>query len=309
MHDPIIVTVNTKSLTRGQAQQIARQTLVRQGVPPQMVDTYLQQIGPQLEQQTVEQFIDQTLMREEAERRNEPVSDAEIDTAIAWISKGLPQGMSLQQVLAAQGVTMDVLRKDVIANERVRKLYESESGGTAPATDTEISAFYQENIGQFTVPETAEARHVLIGCDADAAPDKKANARTRAEEVRKELASGADFAEVAKAKSTCPSRQEGGSLGDVARGQMVPEFEQAVFNQKVGDIGPVVETQFGYHVIQVTGRKQGSVTPQHEVSEQIREALGENARHEKFGTFIRGLREKATITYGDPTGGIIIPGR
>ena len=240
MHDPVIVTVNTKSLTRGQAQQIARQTLVRQGVPPQMVDTYLQQIGPQLEQQTVEQFIDQTLMREEADRRNEPVSDAEIDTAIAWISKGLPQGMSLQQVLAAQGVTMDVLRKDVIANERVRKLYESESGGTAPVTDAEISAFYKENIAQFTVPETAETRHVLIGCDADAAPDKKANARTRAEEIRKELAAGADFAEVAKAKSTCPSRQEGGSLGDVARGQMVPEFEQAVFNQKVGDIGPVV---------------------------------------------------------------------
>lgn len=306
MHDPIIVTVNNQSLTRGQAQQIARQTLVRQGVPPQMVDSYLQQIGPQLEQQTVEQFIDQTLMRAEAERRNQPISDTEIDAAVAWISKGLPQGTTLEQVLAAQGVTMDMLRKDVIANERVRKLYEAESGGTEIIPDEQVSAFYKENIKQFTVPETAESRHVLIGCD-DKDADKRSKAKTRAEEVRKELVGGADFAEVAKAKSTCPSRQDGGSLGDVERGQMVPEFEKAVFSQEIGEIGPVVETQFGYHVIQVTGRKPGSITPEAEVKDQIREHMAENIRHERFGKFIRGLREKATITHGDPTGGIIIP--
>ena len=306
-HDPIIVTVNDQSLTRGQAQQIARQTLVRQGVPPQMVESYLQQIGPQLEQQTVEQFIDQTLMRAEAERRNEPISDAEIDGALAWISKGLPQGATLEQVLAAQGVTMDMLRKDVIANERVRKLYEAESGGNEAISDEQISAFYKENIKQFTIPETAESRHVLIGCDAEADAAKRENAKARAEEVRKELAAGADFAEVAKAKSTCPSRQEGGSLGDVERGQMVPEFEKAVFSQNIGEIGPVVETQFGYHVIQVTGRKPGSITPEAEVKDQIREHMIENLKHERFGKFIRGLRAKATITHGDPTGGIIIP--
>jgi peptidyl-prolyl cis-trans isomerase C len=305
--DPIIVTVNDRSLTRSQAERLAREAMLHQGLPPQMADQYIAQAGEQLEKQAIEQFISQTLMRTEAERRQEPVTDADIDTAISHLKESLPPGMPLEQILAAQGVTVNDLRRDVIANERLRKLFEAETSGTSPITDAQVSAFYKENTEQFTTEESVEARHVLIGCEADAAPDKRAAAKAKAEEARKQIVAGEDFAEVAKAKSTCPSRQDGGALGAMQRGRVVPEFEKAMFTQPIGEIGPVVETQFGYHVIQVTGKKPGGTATQADVAEQIREHLTSQAREECFGRFLQTLRAKAQITYGDPTGGIIIP--
>jgi peptidyl-prolyl cis-trans isomerase C len=307
MNDPILVTVNRQSLTRSQAQSLAREALLREGVPPQMADGYLQKMGQQIENSMVEQFIDQALVRTEAERRGEPVDENEIDAAIARLSEGLPEGMTVPQLLAAKGVGIAELRREIAANERLRKLYEAETAGIPPFTDDQVAAFYRENMGDFSTPETADTRHVLIGCDPDAGDERHAKAKARAETVREELVSGADFAEVARTKSTCPSRQEGGSLGRLERGQTVPEFEQAAFGQEIGEIGPVVQTQFGYHVIQVMDRNPGGVTSQEESGEAIRRHLADQARSQRFGEFVRTLRDRAEITYGDPTGGIIIP--
>jgi parvulin-like peptidyl-prolyl isomerase len=103
-------------------------------------------------------------------------------------------------------------------------------------------------------PATAvSARHILLATRnmGDAA---KAAKRNIAERIRKQLIDGADFADMAAKHSDCPSKQKGGDLGTFNRGQMVKTFEDAAFNQKKNTIGPVVETKFGYHIIQVIER-------------------------------------------------------
>lgn len=78
-------------------------------------------------------------------------------------------------------------------------------------------------------------------------------AKTQIGEIKAKLAAGEDFGALAKAHSDCPSGQRGGDLGSFGRGQMVPEFDQAVFGMEVGSVSDVVETPFGYHLIQRTG--------------------------------------------------------
>jgi parvulin-like peptidyl-prolyl isomerase len=101
---------------------------------------------------------------------------------------------------------------------------------------------------------TVRARHILVAAKPKAGHAERAEKQRLAEKIRKQLADGADFAEMAKMHSDCPSKQRGGDLGTFKKGQMVKPFEHAAFTQKVDAIGPVVETQFGYHIVQVTER-------------------------------------------------------
>jgi len=75
-----------------------------------------------------------------------------------------------------------------------------------------------------------------------------------AESLKEDIEGGADFADVAREHSSCPSSRDGGNLGEFGRGQMVPEFDEVVFSAEVGKVQGPVQTQFGYHLIEITDR-------------------------------------------------------
>ena len=91
--------------------------------------------------------------------------------------------------------------------------------------------------------KTVSASHILVGSEKDA------------QKIMDRIAKGEDFAELAKRFSKCPSKSKGGNLGWFDKGQMVPEFEQACINWKTGDVVGPVKTEFGYHIIKITGQK------------------------------------------------------
>ena len=292
-----LVTVDGKSLTRAMAMRMAQEMAARQGVPPQMLEQFMSQMGGQLEKQAIDQFINQSLIEKEATRQEIPVSDEEIDAVIAKLSGTLPEGMTMEQALKAQNMQLADLRESVTGNERMRKLYEAQTAAAAKSTDAEVKTFYTENAERFKAEESASASHILIACDdkADEAAHAKAKADTEAILVK--LNEGGDFAAMAKEHSACPSKAQGGSLGSFGRGRMAPEFEEASFSQEIGKVGGVVKTQFGYHLILVTDRSEAGARTLEEVSEEIGTHLDRQAQEEIFGTFIEGLREKAEITY------------
>lgn len=91
---------------------------------------------------------------------------------------------------------------------------------------------------------TASARHILVDTEAQCSA------------LKQEIENGADFADIAKQHSTCPSGSQGGNLGEFGRGQMVPEFDRVVFNDAVNVVHGPVQTQFGYHLLEVTERSE-----------------------------------------------------
>ena len=88
----------------------------------------------------------------------------------------------------------------------------------------------------------ATARHILV------------DSEEKCTELKQQIADGADFAEVARANSSCPSKAQGGDLGSFGPGMMVPEFDKVVFNDEVGVVHGPVQTQFGYHLLEITSR-------------------------------------------------------
>ncbi|MFQ5952469.1 MAG: peptidylprolyl isomerase [Candidatus Omnitrophota bacterium] len=91
---------------------------------------------------------------------------------------------------------------------------------------------------------TATARHILV------------KTKEECEEIKEQIENGADFAELAKQYSLCPSGQEGGDLGEFSPGQMVREFDQVVFSEEVGKVHGPIQTQFGFHLIEITSRTE-----------------------------------------------------
>lgn len=89
----------------------------------------------------------------------------------------------------------------------------------------------------------ASARHILVSTEA------------KAQELKTAIANGADFAQVARENSSCPSARQGGELGTFGRGEMVREFDEVVFSAPVNEVQGPVKTQFGYHLLEVTSRK------------------------------------------------------
>jgi peptidyl-prolyl cis-trans isomerase C len=111
------------------------------------------------------------------------------------------------------------------------------------------------------------------------------------------LLAGANFAEVAKRNSDCPSKETGGDLGVFTRGEMVKEFENAAFSQDVNAIGPVVETEYGYHIIQVLERHAPKALDLDErMKGNISAFLVQQKQQETFDAILKKLRAKAKIT-------------
>lgn len=138
-----------------------------------------------------------------------------------------------------------------------------------PVSAKEIEDYYENNKEKFGQPKRVKVRHILIKTDAG---DKEgtAKAKQRAESVREEAAKGKDFAQLAKQNSEDPgTKDRGGEIGFISKGMVVPEFEQAAFSMKAGEISGVIQTQFGFHILKVDEIQEASTQPLEKVKAQV----------------------------------------
>ena len=146
-------------------------------------------------------------------------------------------------------------------------------GGVQQPTQQEIQQYYTAHQSEYATPEQARSRHILIKVDPGADAKTDAAAKAKAEGILKELQGGANFAELAKKYSDDPgSKDTGGELGFAQRGRMVPEFDNAIFTQKIGDY-KLIKTQYGYHIVQVEERQAAHTQQLNEVLPTIQATL------------------------------------
>jgi peptidyl-prolyl cis-trans isomerase D len=166
-------------------------------------------------------------------------------------------------------------------------------GGLPQPTQQQIQQYYNEHASDYDVPEQAKSRHILIQVAAGADAKTDAAAKAKAEMVLKQLQSGGSWNDLAKKYSDDPgSKNTGGELGFAQRGRMVPEFDTAIFNQKIGDIA-IVKSQFGYHVVQVEERQTKHTQPLNEVLPQIQATLERDASAQAEENYARTLTSEA----------------
>ena len=186
---------------------------------------------------------------------------------------------------------LELMRENLVATEELKRIE-----GTITITDTELKKAYDDNKKDY---QQVKARHILIAFKGSPAAQKgkkpltDAEAKTKADDLRKKLVAGADFAEMAKKESDdVESGKNGGDLGAFGHGQMVPEFEQAAFNAKPGEITPVVKTQFGYHIIKVDEKVS---TP----FDTVKANLDKTIRQKKVKDLLDAMKTAAKPMFND----------
>ena len=154
---------------------------------------------------------------------------------------------------------------------------------------TDVQRYYNDNIQQYQTPEQVRASHILL----ETAGKNDADVKKRAEEILKQVKSGADFAELAKKVSEDKgSAPNGGDLDYFGRGRMVPEFEQAAFSMQPGQISDLVKSQFGYHIIKVVDKKAGATRTLEEVRPQIQQQLAMETADQRIAQQARDLEKR-----------------
>lgn len=154
----------------------------------------------------------------------------------------------------------------------------------AKVDESELKAYYDSNPEEFRLNEEVRVSHILVKTDAEA------------RDVINRLKGGTDFGKLAIELSQDPaSAKKGGELGYFKRGKMVPEFERVAFKLKQGEISEPVRTNFGYHIIKLTGRKQGQLVEYAKVTEVLRQRLLREKQKKIFEEWVAGLKKDAKI--------------
>ena len=247
-------------------------------------DQLFQAMYEQGGQEALDQLITRKLIIQEAERLDLTVSEEELDLEIQSIIDESFQGNEeeLQSVLEFYGISMESFRDDARLNLLVRKL------ATEQLEDTEEQArqFFEENRFLFDQEEEIEARHILVESEAEA------------DDILAQLDDGEDFATLAAEYSLDTSnKDQAGYLGFFGRGMMVPEFEEAAFALDIGEISQPVETNFGFHIIELLDRQDGTEAVYEDVEEQVREAMIEDRIPSIINELVRTLYDQADIDY------------
>lgn len=286
----VVAIVEGHTITQGDVERLVERAIAMHGrqIPPERVED----VRRQLSVQAREELIVQTLLEAEAEKQKVEVREADIQAMKESIS--LPPGQTLEAALAAQNIPMAQLEADIRRELRRRALLEK-NVPKPEVSHEEVKAFFEGQPDLFRVPETVTARHILISVPSDATSEERAKKREKAEKVRAELLAGGDFAELAKTYSDDPGSRDRGGVYEFARGRMVPPFEEAAFTQKIGEIGPLVETQSGYHIIQTTNRSPAHTISLEEATPRIRQHLERAKWAQAVGEYIRRLQAGANI--------------
>lgn len=230
----------------------------------------------------LDQMIEQRLILQKARQVNALATDAQIDAQLAEIKRNFPSEADFQGALAQRGLTVNALRDRLRTNLTVQNLVGKVT--SVSVTDAEVEQYFRQHRREYDQPEQVRASHILLESDAEA------------RFVLARLRRGDKFEDLARQYSKDPgSKEQSGDLGFVSRGQLVGEFEKAAFTLRPGQVSGIVKTQFGYHLIKVTGRKDPQPANLAQVRDQIRAQLLSKKREAAFQAWLKRIKAQAKI--------------
>lgn len=207
------------------------------------------------------------------------------------------QALVLQELLKqrAAEIDLEVETRDAETLEEatVRCLLEHEIS-TPEIGDTELETFYNSNPRSFTTPPLVSAKHILIAADPEDDLERSTQ-REIALNIIEQLQAGASFTDMVMTHSACPSKEQQGSLGQLSKGQTVPEFERQLLRLPLGLAEQPIESRYGYHIVLVEQRVEGELVPYHMVKERIAAQLGQRVWQKSVTQYLQMLVGEATI--------------
>ena len=294
--EPVAVRIDGKAaitvaeldeMVDGILAQYARQ------IPPEMLD----RARADIRRRATQNLIDQRLLVAEAAKQGVTITPEEKLEALAEMTGGVT---NLETVALMSGTTAEKFDRMFSESILASKLVSLQTNGVAEPTEEEARARFEKIVAEHPEAKHADAKvrasHILVMAEqGKATPEEDAAALAKITALRERALAGEDFAELARENSDCPSSARGGDLGEFGHGQMVPELDKAAFEQPIGEIGEVVKTRFGYHIVKVTERNEAKDVEFDDVKGTILDGLRREAVSKRIQDYIAGLRDAATI--------------
>jgi peptidyl-prolyl cis-trans isomerase C len=291
--NPVIAVVNGTEITARQlevslesyTQEITMKT-GRQATEQELV---------QIKSTLMEELINQELLYQAARKQKTTINEEQYQARLSQVEKQMASDPRFSEEIKKTGYSMEdiqqQIRQHLVINQFVRETFLD----PAKASEAEVQAFYETHRKDFIRPEQVRVQHILI---KPAAPDdekSKAAALKKIQDIQKKLDETKDFEALAREYSQCPSSKKGGDLGFFGRGEMTPPFEAAAFALGVNEISNIVETQFGYHLLKVTGKTAETSVSFEEVRADIEAALVREKAEKAMAAFLDSEKKSGKI--------------
>ncbi len=250
-----------------------------------------------LQKKTLDDLIGQKLILQDAAKRKIVVDAKEVEAELTKVKANFPQSEdTFNKMLKNAGFTIVTLRTDIRNQLTVRKVVDRDFSPKVKVTDEAVADFYGKNTSRFAWPEQTHARHILIMLKPEATDDEKKAAESKANDLLARVQKGEDFSELAKGNSDDPgSKGQGGDLGFFPKGMMVPQFEEAAFTLKPGEVSKVISTPYGYHIIKCEEKRDAGTAPLDKVKDDIKSFLTNQEIGRMLDDHVTRLRKTAKV--------------
>jgi peptidyl-prolyl cis-trans isomerase C len=319
--DKVIVRVNKENIMKSEFDKLYNAAL------EQMKQLSSKEITKEdeelLKQKVLDQLIAQKLLLQEAKKRNIKVTKRELEEGIKTVKSRFPSDQMFMLELKKENLTEKQFQKQIeeqimvlkLVDEEVRskmvqptekdarelfnkivKLIEKKDTRLQGNEDDELKLLAQ--LVQRYFDEQVRVRHILIRVDPNASQKEKEEAKKKIMDIKSRIDKGEDFATLAQKYSEDPgSKDRGGDLGFIARGDTVEEFEKAAFSLKEGQVSDIVETKYGYHIIKVIERKPKRTPDFEQIKDDLLQYLTRKNAERIYDEFVESLKKKADIQY------------
>ncbi len=257
----------------------------------------------------IEKEIVRELMYQEGQSKGSGVSPETVEKEMQEFKKSYGSEEEFQQALKVRGISEDELKKGIEVDLIAKQLLDDRVKGKIHITDTQVKKLYEDKKESFKRPESFRVRHIFVSYVPfdvvqntppeemkEKADEYRAASKKKIDEVYGKVKAGGNFEELAKQYSDDQgSSGKGGNLDFMYKGVFDPMFDKAVAELKVGETSGIVETEFGYHIIQLMETKPSDYAPYAEVEESIQKHLFMTEAQKLVGRYIEALRKKADI--------------
>lgn len=263
----VLATVNGDPITLAEFQE----RFARAGIKPE------RDAEVSVKEEFLNRLIERKMLLKEAQRRRIKVGLPEINQRIEAMKA--EQGKDVKDTLSSMGIDFEKWKSDLWEDMMIEKLVNRELERTAHVSTAEVRRYYQDNQQEFDRPERVRVRQIVVSTEEEA----------RA--ILAELQSGADFAALARKKSTAPEAEHGGDLGYFSMGEMPAEFN-VVFGLPKGGLSGVVKSPYGFHVFRLEDRQKAGRLSLEEASKEIAEKLLRQKQDLHYRQWIKEIRER-----------------
>jgi peptidyl-prolyl cis-trans isomerase SurA len=243
----------------------------------------------------LEKLIEEKLIDQEVKRSGVKVTDKEIEGALEQIKRqNAATQEDLEEALANEGFTLEAYKKEIEKRIQRMKVINWAVKVEPQTNEKELREFYQKNIDRYRTNESYRPCQILFLIPEGARTEEIREIKKKCQKVLERIKEGEDFGEMALLYSQDISAKDRGDLGYFKKGDLLPEIEKEALRLKVGEVGEIIRTHFGFHIIKLLDRKGGTL-PFEEVKEKVKADYYEKEMQKAYQHYISTLKEKSII--------------